>query len=105
MYQEHYFPNLTDHQREMNRLHSEHCLNQLRTTAMCHGDVGMVTYRWGNDSRKPKAAATAHQCIDFEALRRWTDERTIDMYRPGWLVHPTLGQVYEEGDGRGLMEG
>lgn len=69
----------------------EHCLNHLRKSAMCHGDVGMVTYRWGNDSRKPYAAATAHQCVDFEALTTWTNERTVDMFKPGLLIHPTLG--------------
>ncbi|KUJ19760.1 uncharacterized protein LY89DRAFT_772311, partial [Mollisia scopiformis] len=104
MYQEYYYPNLDDAQREENREHSEHCLNQLRSTAMCHGDVGMVTYSWGNDSRKPKAAATAHQCIDFERLAEWTQERTIDMFEPGYLVHPTYGAVYSEDDTKGLMD-
>jgi hypothetical protein len=109
MYQEHYFPNLTDAKREENRLHSgtppcrpgkssiantfkEHCLNQLRATAMCHGDVGMITYKWGNDSRRPKAAATAHQCIDYDRLVEWTNERTVNMFQPGFLIHPTLGK-------------
>lgn len=119
MYQEHYYPNLDDAQREENRLHSgrtpigiaslhlasifplpckeanahkEHCLNHLRKSAMCHGDVGMVTYRWGNTSRKPQAAATAHQCIDWDSLAEWTNERTIDMFAPGFLVHPTKGK-------------
>ena len=120
MYQEHYYPNLDDAQREENRLHSgrnpfgianlnlgiflfsprcndanadqEHCLNHLRKSAMCHGDVGMVTYRWGNNSRKPQAAATAHQCIDWNSLAEWTNERTIDMFKPGFLIHPTKGK-------------
>jgi hypothetical protein len=92
MYQEHYYPNLDDAQREENRLHSEHCLNHLRKSAMCHGDVGIITYRWGNDSRRPYAAATKHQCVKWDALAEWTNERTIDMFKPGYLVHPTLGE-------------
>ncbi|KAE8451799.1 hypothetical protein EG329_002639 [Mollisiaceae sp. DMI_Dod_QoI] len=104
MYQEHYFPNLDDDQREDNRLHSEHCLNQLRSTAMCHGDVGMVPYTWANDSKKPRAAAIAHQCIDFDRLAEWTEERTVDMFKPGLLVHPTLGPVYSEEETEGLMD-
>jgi len=104
MYQEHYYPNLDDAQREENRLHSEHCLNHLRKSAMCHGDVGMVTYQWGNNSRKPLAAATSHQCIDWDTLADWTSQRTIDMFKPGYLVHPTLGPVYREGESKGLMD-
>lgn len=104
MYQEHYYPNLDDAQREENRLHSEHCLNHLRKSAMCHGDVGMVTYRWANISRKPQAAATAHQCIDWDSLAEWTNERTINMFTPGFLVHPTKGPAYREGETKGLMD-
>lgn len=61
---------------------------------MCHGDVGIVTYRWSNSSRKPLAAATQHQCVNWEALAEWTDQRTINMFKPGYLVHPTLGELY-----------
>lgn len=104
MYQEHYYPDLDDEQRETNRLHSEHCLNHLRKSAMCHGDVGIITYKWGNDSRRPYAAATKHQCVKWDSLVEWTNERTIDMFKPGYLVHPTLGPVYREGEEKSLME-
>ncbi|KAM0797307.1 hypothetical protein BDR22DRAFT_892409 [Usnea florida] len=112
MYQEHYYPNLDDAQREENRLHSgrtpiniaKHCLTHLRKSAMCHGDVGMVTYRWGNVSRKPEAAATAHECIDWDSMAEWTNERTIDMFKPGYLIHPVLGPAYGEGEDKDLME-
>jgi len=73
-------------------METEHCLNHLRKSAICHGDVGIVTYKWGQGSRKPYAAATSHQCIDFDALTDWTNNRTIDMFKPGFLVHPTLGK-------------
>jgi hypothetical protein len=59
---------------------------------MCHGDVGMITYQWENDSKRPKASVTAHQCIDYNRLVEWTNERTIDMVKPGFLIHPTLGK-------------
>lgn len=70
---------------------------------MCHGDVGMVPYSWANDSKKPKASAIAHQCIDFDRLAEWTAERTINMYEPGLLVHPIYGPVYGEGESKDLM--
>ena len=60
---------------------------------MSHGDVGMVTYRWGNVSRKSEAAATDHECIDWDSLAEWTNERTIDMFKPGYLIHPVLGKT------------
>ena len=72
---------------------------------MCHGDVGMVTYRWGNHTRKPLAAATAHQCIDWDSLAKWTDERAVDMFKPGFLIHPTLGKFGPFGDFSAVMRG
>ena len=82
----------------------EHCLNHLRKSAMCHGDVGMVTYRWGNNSRKPYASATKHQCIDWDTLADWTDKRTVNMFQPGYLVHPTLGESTNFCDPFGLLQ-
>jgi hypothetical protein len=110
MYQEHYFENLDDKQREINRLHSggfygtcnllsstnkwkEHCLTHLREVAMCHGDVGMVPYSWANFSRKPQAKATGHQCVEWSSIVEWTNQRTVNMFEPGLLIHPTLGKL------------
>jgi hypothetical protein len=59
---------------------------------MCHGDVGMITYKWENNTKRPKASATAHKCIDYDRLVEWTNERTIDMVKRGFLIHPTLGK-------------
>jgi Mycotoxin biosynthesis protein UstYa len=69
----------------------EHCLNTLRKFAMCHGDVGLVTYSWLPNSLKPAANGTAHQCIDWDRLADWSKRRAVNMSEPGFLIHPTLG--------------
>lgn len=61
---------------------------------MCHGDVGMVTYKWNPHSRKPQANATSHQCIDWQSLVDWTEERAVNIFEPGLLIHPTLGMWF-----------
>ena len=117
MYQETYWTDLDDVQREMNRLHNgkpinptnhpsfstslepnlsltrklEHCLDFLRQSAMCHGDIGLITFEWSPTNRIPVANATTHQCVNWDKLDQWTKDRTVDMLKPGWLVHPTLG--------------
>ncbi|KAK4508358.1 hypothetical protein PRZ48_002096 [Zasmidium cellare] len=92
MYQEHYFPNLTTEQREMNLIHNAHCIDFLRQSALCHADTGLITYEWTSSTRIPLANITRHQCVDWERLSGWVEERSVDMLRPGWLVHPTLGE-------------
>ncbi|KAG5290067.1 DUF3328 superfamily domain-containing protein [Histoplasma ohiense] len=99
MYPDYYFPGLSANDIEMNRLHNEHCIDFLRQSAMCHGDVGLITFEWNDSSRIPLANATSHQCVNWEKLDQWTKARTVDMMKPGWLVHPTYGVAYPSGEG------
>ncbi|KAK2752399.1 hypothetical protein FQN55_007439 [Onygenales sp. PD_40] len=99
MYQDYYFADSSKEDIEMNRLHNEHCIDFLRQSAMCHGDVGLLTFEWHASSRLPLANATSHQCVNWEKLDQWTKARTVDMMKPGWLVHPTLGVAYPSGEG------
>ncbi|PFH57164.1 hypothetical protein XA68_15424 [Ophiocordyceps unilateralis] len=94
MYPDYYFPNMTDDAREMNRLHNEHCIDFLRQSAMCHGDIGLLTYEWHDDYSIPVANATTHHCVNWDKLNDWARARSVDMLKPGWLVHPTKGVVY-----------
>ncbi|OTA69635.1 hypothetical protein K449DRAFT_384598 [Hypoxylon sp. EC38] len=106
MYPEHYWPDLTDNQRELNRLHNEHCLDFLRQASMCHADIGIITFQWSDTSLIPVANATTHQCAKWDKIDKWTKERTVDMMKPGWLVHPTKGPAFPigEGDRLGAMK-
>jgi len=99
MYQDHYYPDFNEHELEMNRLHSEHCIDFLRQSSMCHGDIGLITFEWSPTNRIPVANATTHQCVDWNKLDRWTKDRSVDMMQPGWLVHPQLGLAYPDGMG------
>ncbi|KAK2752395.1 hypothetical protein FQN55_007435 [Onygenales sp. PD_40] len=105
VHMDHYFTDATPHQRGIMKLHSHHCLNYLRKSAMCHGDVGIITYNWMPDSRKPNATATTHQCADWEQITEWSSARAVNMTRPGYLVHPSLGPVFREGEKEELAVG
>jgi hypothetical protein len=59
---------------------------------MCHGDVGLVIYSWQPEFLKPGANGTAHQCVDWPRLKKWSDARSFNIYEPGLLVHPQLGK-------------
>jgi hypothetical protein len=76
-------------------LSSEHCIDFLRQSAMCHGDIGLVTYSWHADQLMPVANATSHQCVNWNTLSSWMHDRAIDMMKPGWLMHPTLGTLQQ----------
>ena len=111
-YQDYYWSDLSDTQREINRLHNgtssthvvfrfdtagpcsqpiEHCLDFLRQASICHADIGLITFQWSPTSLIPVANATTHQCANWDKIDKWTKDRTVDMLKPGWLVHPTKG--------------
>jgi hypothetical protein len=78
IYQEYYWSNLDDQQREINRLHNSkfysllmmtsdvcllrnrpadrlavHCADFLRRVPMCHSSIGLITFKWIPENRIP----------------------------------------------------
>lgn len=94
---EYYWPNATVEQQAANRHHVNHCLDYLMQAAMCHGDVGFMTYHWDMKKPAPYWKAAEHTCVDFEGIRGWLHERKVPIHDPGFLVHPNFGAPYPHG--------
>ncbi|KAI0123398.1 hypothetical protein BJ170DRAFT_697877 [Xylariales sp. AK1849] len=84
--------------QESSRQHKDHCLDFLRQSAMCHADVGVITFQWSPNSLVPVANSTHHQCANWKKLDEWTKARTVNMMKPGWLIHPSKGPAYPHGE-------
>lgn len=61
---------------------------------MCNADVGLVIYSWQKDRLKPGANGTGHICANWDKIVQWTKDRTVDMYKPGLITHPQLGESH-----------
>jgi hypothetical protein len=60
------------------RLHSEHCLDYIRQSIMCAGDLTPVPSRWheaGAHSRAYSDSGLLHTCRAFEPIRKLVTER------------------------------
>lgn len=58
--------------------HSMHCVEMLRQTLMCHGDMSLVTYNWVRGREAPFANFNGvHQCRNWEGLKEWMEERDV----------------------------
>lgn len=66
---------------------------------MCHGDVGKITFQWSPQNLVPFANSNTHQCVNWDKLGGWIKDRSVDLLKPGWLVHPTMGVVFPDGEG------
>ncbi|KAH8677622.1 hypothetical protein BX600DRAFT_545367 [Xylariales sp. PMI_506] len=99
IWKEHYFPNLSENDERLNKLHTDHCIEIIRQSIQCHSDTSLFTMHWSEGEPEPQADFTQeHACIDFAAINAWAQERRIDASKPGLLVHPKFGVVYPEGE-------
>ncbi|KAI8633285.1 hypothetical protein F5Y19DRAFT_471556 [Xylariaceae sp. FL1651] len=97
-YRDHYFPNMTEEERQLDAAHAAHCLDSLRQSVQCAGDVSLLTMRWGVHTREPLGNFTSrHECVNFDNIQNWAKERVYDVMAPGVLVHPVLGPSYPDG--------
>ncbi|KAI0394338.1 hypothetical protein F5Y17DRAFT_428020 [Xylariaceae sp. FL0594] len=96
---DHYFPNLTEEEKHLNRLHTDHCLEILRQASMCRADTALFTIVWTEGSRYPSADfSQEHECANFDKVNAWAAEHRVDPSQPGLLVHPKYGIAYHEGE-------
>ncbi|KAI1185421.1 hypothetical protein F5B17DRAFT_32940 [Nemania serpens] len=99
LYQDHYWPNSTSEERHHNIIHSAHCLDRVRQSLQCQADITIGTFTWGKHTTSPLGNLTAkHECVNWDSLITWSQGRSIDVFEPGLLTHPTLGPAYSDRD-------
>ncbi|KAL8665678.1 MAG: hypothetical protein Q9202_001988 [Teloschistes flavicans] len=87
IHKDYYNPDQSDDARR-----PDHCLEVLRQGVMCRGDISLVTFVWSPKKRLPLADfSQPHECVNFDALNRWSGQHSVDVFAPGLLQHPTLG--------------
>ncbi|EMR71682.1 putative tat pathway signal sequence protein [Eutypa lata UCREL1] len=97
-FQDHYFPNLTEDEKELQLEHNLHCLQMLIEGIMCKADETPLTMIWFNESILPGGNRTiAHECVNWELLLEGMEKNKVDPFTPGLLVHPKFGPVVPDG--------
>ena len=72
-------------------MRADHCLEFARQSAMCHGDTTMTGFKWLHDSAGRVVEPTTregavHQCVNWEKLSGWAQERRVNLFDPKLLV-------------------
>ncbi|KIN09166.1 hypothetical protein OIDMADRAFT_111443, partial [Oidiodendron maius Zn] len=70
--------------------HFDHCIDSIRQSIMCHGDIATVYWQWMPVRQQPlPRLEITHTCRDFDAIRDWAKEHRLKMdevmlqWRPG----------------------
>jgi hypothetical protein len=67
--------NSTNFPDNWDRIHRDHCLDQLRQAIQCHGDLSPVpVYHYNNDI-VGLGVGQAHTCRKWGPIREWMDAR------------------------------
>ena len=78
-------------------LHVDHCIDTLRQTLMCHGDIALHTFDWIPDYRRPwPNFNVVHECRNFEAIYDWAEKHSVPTLAGNVLIHPELGKCVQE---------
>ena len=74
-------------------LHVDHCIDTLRQTLMCHGDIALHTFDWIPDYRRPwPNFNVVHECRNFDAIYDWAEKHSVPTLAGNVLIHPELGE-------------
>ncbi|KAI0394288.1 hypothetical protein F5Y17DRAFT_264356 [Xylariaceae sp. FL0594] len=94
-YVDHYFPNMTAEERHSRLMHSQHCLDRIKQTIQCRGDISLATYVWDANQPIPIGNfSSAHECVNWDSLHQWATDHAVNMFEPGLLKHPKFGDPY-----------
>jgi len=58
---------------------AEHCLDAIRLSLMCTGDMTFMPVKWSQNRGWIKPMfETVHTCRNYEALKAWADNRDAE---------------------------
>jgi hypothetical protein len=93
LYPEHYYSNSSQEYMEEERDHLEHCIEWIRTAAICRGDTTLTLFEWVGEEGKERLETKypiPHMCYIEEDLLSWSEKegRRVDIDEDGVLVGP-----------------
>ncbi|KAF2234770.1 hypothetical protein EV356DRAFT_144142 [Viridothelium virens] len=90
-YRDHYHPNLSESDHVHWDIHADHCLELLRSAALCHADTTLTTFRW---DQKPKPMLNTklapHKCVKWQPLIASLEHRVVSEREMQNLINPLL---------------
>jgi len=73
----------------------DHCIDAIRLSLMCSGDMTLIPIRWSNNRGAPlHDFENLHTCRDYDSLRAWAVRRNA--YTPG-LREENAKRLLEKG--------
>ncbi|RYP66183.1 hypothetical protein DL769_006084 [Monosporascus sp. CRB-8-3] len=99
IHHDHYYRDFSEGKKKFLVGHSAHCIDILRTAAMCRADTMIFPYHWVDFTRVPAPTwVQKHECVNWDRLEAWLETRKVDIRAPNMMVHPKYGPAYPGGE-------
>ncbi|KAK1993872.1 hypothetical protein LX36DRAFT_537726, partial [Colletotrichum falcatum] len=75
LYRSHYNATYTGPELESQLDHMSHCIDVLRESLICNGDIAIITYDWRKGHKLPwPNFKVEHECKNWDKILRWSKE-------------------------------
>jgi len=73
--------------------HINHCIDAIRQSLMCHGDIAIGTYSWKMDHPIPwPNFHIEHECRNWDRILEWAEKHHVPSLKGEILMHPIYGK-------------
>lgn len=76
---------------------TDHCVESLRQSIMCHSDVAVNTFVWKASKIMEPNLGTLHVCRNFTKIREWAMERAVEITRSDKQRKVEHGRIVDYG--------
>lgn len=77
--------------------HVGHCVDMIRQSLICEGDIAISTYDWKMDHLLPwPNFRVAHECVDWDSIMAWAKEHAAPSLYGNILMHPKHGKLSQQ---------
>jgi hypothetical protein len=70
---------LTNDPNDWDHIHMDHCLDQIRQSIQCHGDLSPVPLYWWDGWGTGLGQGHTHTCRKWDSIREWVDRRNLGL--------------------------
>lgn len=79
------------------RTHMDHCIEMLRQSIMCNGDLHIITYNWVEHVEYPwPDFSTSRQCRSWDNILDWIGDRTAHTKEKDGLLKKPDGAAVKD---------
>ncbi|KAK1245972.1 hypothetical protein MKX07_005041 [Trichoderma sp. CBMAI-0711] len=92
---DYYKKSFPESERDSQYDHAGHCVDVIRQSLICEGDISISTYDWKMDHLLPwPNFRVAHECVNWNHLMSWASRHAAPDLHGSILTHPKHGPSF-----------